>query len=321
VGDVVFGSIWLQLPAASPDPDRTATRLVSATADQVGQAIAQDRLSGEARTAAIARESDALKSALLQSVSHDFRTPLSTIRAAVGTIRAERLDQPQREAIASIDREVAYLDRLVANLLDLSRIEAGVLQANREVFDLDDLVERTLDRFAAALRGRPVTVDVDDALVEVDGPFVDAILANLVENVVRHTPPDAALRIATTVHDGRLRLVVEDAGPGVPERDLARLFEKFYRASPGGRAGLRAGLGIGLAVVRGLTVATGGSVAARRSSLGGLAIVVDLPRPTDRRAAAAAEAQAGVEVGAAAPANAPAAGPRAAAVAPMTPRR
>jgi two-component system, OmpR family, sensor histidine kinase KdpD len=292
VGEVAFGSIWLQYAGASLDPDRTTTRLVSATADQVGQAIAQDRLSGEAHAAAIAKESDALKSALLQSVSHDFRTPLSTIRAAVGTLRTEPLGQPQGEAIEAIDREVAYLDRLVANLLDLSRIEAGVLQADREVFDLGDLVERTLDRFGPALGERPVTVDISDGLVEADGPFVDAILANLVENVVRHTPPATALLIRGRVDDGRLELRVEDAGPGVAEGDLGRLFEKFYRVH-GGRSARREGLGIGLAVVRGLAEATGGSVAADRSELGGLAVILQLPRPSTRSVAPGLAAVAG----------------------------
>jgi two-component system sensor histidine kinase KdpD len=135
-----------------------------------------------------------------------------------------------------------------------------------------------------------VTVEVHDALVEVDGPFVDAILANLVENVVRHTPPGTPLRIATNIEDGRLRARVEDGGPGVADRDLPRLFEKFYRASPGGRPARREGLGIGLAVVRGLAEATGGSVSAERSELGGLAIVVDLPRPAARPAPALAAA-------------------------------
>ncbi|HEY2888417.1 MAG TPA: DUF4118 domain-containing protein [Candidatus Limnocylindrales bacterium] len=283
-GDLTFGSIWMRA-AAGPEPDRTVTRLVSAAADQVGQAIAQDRLSAEARAAAVAKESDALKSALLQSVSHDFRTPLSTIRAAVGTLRADDLARPQADAAEAIDREVAYLDRLVANLLDLSRIEAGVLKPDREVFDLGDLVERTLDRFGPALGSRPVEVEIADGLVDVDGTFVDAILANLVENVVRHTPPGTRVRIGGVTDERAVRLTVEDAGSGVAERELARLFEKFYRATPRERAVRREGLGIGLAVVRGLAEATGGAVSAARSSLGGLAITVRLPRPAARRSA------------------------------------
>lgn len=283
-GDTGYGSIWMRA-TAGVEPDRTATRLVSAAADQVGQAIAQDVLVADARAAAVAKESDALKSALLQSVSHDFRTPLSTIRASVGTLRTDGLARPQADAVEAIDREVAYLDRLVANLLDLSRIEAGVLQPDREAFDLVDLVERTLDRFAPVLGARPVTVEVADGLVEADGTFLDAILANLVENVVRHTPPDAAVRLRSVADGSAVRLTVEDAGAGVPDRELERLFEKFYRAPSGRRTARREGLGIGLAVVRGLAEATGGAVSAGRSELGGLAITIELPRAAPREAA------------------------------------
>ena len=139
------------------EPDRTETRLLSAAADQVGQALAQDRLAAEAQAAEIARQSDALKSALLQSVSHDLRTPLATIRAAAGTLRPGSGLSPedQQESADAIDREVEYLNRLVTNLLDLSRIEAGALRADRDVFELDDLVGQTIGRLRARLGSRP----------------------------------------------------------------------------------------------------------------------------------------------------------------------
>ena len=114
------------------------------------------------QAAEIARQSDALKSALLQSVSHDLRTPLATIRAAAGTLRPEQRAEPrsdQRESAEAIDREVEYLNRLVTNLLDLSRIEAGALRAERDVFELDDLVGRTIDRLRPRLAERPLEVD------------------------------------------------------------------------------------------------------------------------------------------------------------------
>ena len=119
----------------------------------MGQALAQDRLAADAQAAEIARQSDALKSALLQSVSHDLRTPLATIRAAAGTLRPGTGLSPedQQESADAIDREVEYLNRLVTNLLDLSRIEAGALRADRDVFELDDLVGQTVDRLRARL--------------------------------------------------------------------------------------------------------------------------------------------------------------------------
>ena len=275
----LLGSIWALRDRSLGEPDRTETRLLAAAADQVGQALAHDRLAAESQAAEIARQSDALKSALLQSVSHDLRTPLAAIRAAAGTLRPGSALTPedQLESADAIDREVEYLNRLVTNLLDLSRIEAGALRADTDAFELDDVVGQALERLRPRLAGRPIEINLDAPPVEVDPIFLDEAFTNLVDNSVKHTPPGTAMRIcAGPVGDGRIRLTVEDAGSGVPADALPRLFEKFYRV-PGRDRGSRSGTGIGLAVVRGLTEAMGGRVAARQSSLGGLAIDLDLP--------------------------------------------
>jgi two-component system sensor histidine kinase KdpD len=282
--DVTFGSIWANRERTSEEPDRTNTRLLAATADQLGQVLAHDRLQAEAQAAEIARQSDALKSALLQSVSHDFRTPLATIRAAAGTLRPGELTAEERRASTeAIEREVEYLDRLVRNLLDLSRIEAGALRADREVFELDDLVARTIGRLEARLSGRPLAVDVDAVPVLVDPVFLDESVTNLIENAIRHTAAGTPVRISTAVEgNGFVRLTVEDGGPGVPGDALEHLFEKFYQAAPRPRTARasRTGTGIGLAVVRGLCEAMGATASARPSQLGGLAIDLDLPAAT-----------------------------------------
>ena len=279
-GGTVFGSIWAANERGSGPPDRTTTRLLAAAADQAGQALAHDALAAESRAAEIAMQSDALKSALLQSVSHDLRTPLATIRAAAGSLRPDSglSDTDREESAAAIDREVEYLNRLVTNLLDLSRIEAGALRAERDVFDVDDLVGRTVDRLAPRLGDRPLEVRLDAPPVDVDPVFIDDALANILENAIKYTGAAAPIRVTARALDGEpyVRLTVEDGGPGVPEDALPRLFEKFYRV-PGGPRGSRTGTGIGLAVVQGLLEATGGRCAARRSELGGLAIDLDLP--------------------------------------------
>jgi two-component system sensor histidine kinase KdpD len=278
-GGQQLGSIWALRDRGHGDPDETDTRLLSAAADQIGQALAHDRLASEAQAAEIARQSDALKSALLQSVSHDLRTPLATIRAAAGTLRPgsglSAVDQ--QESADAIDREVEYLNRLVTNLLDLSRIEAGVLRADRDVFELDDLVGRTVDRLRPRLGGRSLDVAVGPTTVDVDPVFFDEALTNALENIIKYTPPGAAGRISAQLIPGPrgVRLTVEDSGSGVPEQAISKIFDKFYRV-PGVAGGSRSGTGIGLAVVRGLVEAMGGQVAARRSELGGLAIDIDL---------------------------------------------
>ncbi len=282
-GPASFGSIWGLRDRSLGEPDQAETRLLSATADQIAQALAHDRLAAEAQAAEVARQSDALKSALLQSVSHDLRTPLATIRAAAGTLRpgSGLSQEDQLESADAIDREVEYLNRLVTNLLDLSRIEAGALRAERDVFELDDLVEQTLDRIRPRLEGHPVDVDIAAPPVEVDPIFFGEALTNIVENAVKYTEAGTRVRITGRAgpEDGLVRLTVEDAGPGVPQESIGRLFDKFYRV-PGKRRTSRAGTGIGLAVVRGLIEATGGRVGARRAELGGLAIDIDLPPAT-----------------------------------------
>ncbi len=279
-GSTRSGSIWAFRDRAHGEPDRAATRLLSSAADQIGQALTQDRLAAESQAAEIVRQSDALKSALLQSVSHDLRTPLATIRAAAGTLRPGSGLRPedQQESADAIDREVEYLDRLVTNLLDLSRIEAGALRAERDVYELADLVGQTLDRLRPRLGDRPVELLLSAPPVEVDPVFLDEAVTNGIENAIKYTPPGTAIRITAQEisAERRVRLTLEDAGPGVPADAMPKIFDKFYRV-PGIAGGSRSGTGVGLAVVRGLVEAMGGEVSARRSELGGLAIDIDLP--------------------------------------------
>ncbi len=273
------GSIWGERERSLGEPDRTQTRLLAGAADQIGQALARDRAEEETREAEVARQSDALKTSLLQSVSHDFRTPLAVIRAAAGSLDADSTLSPgDRHANAqAIEREVEYLNRLVANLLDLSRIEAGALRAERDVYDLDDALARVLERVRGRLDGRSLEIDVGSVPIRIDAVFLDAALANVLDNAIKYAPPDARIRVSSEpLTDRTVRLTIEDDGPGVSDASIPKLFDKFYRA-PGAPKGSRGGLGIGLAVVRGLIEATGGSVEARRSHLGGLAIDIELP--------------------------------------------
>jgi two-component system, OmpR family, sensor histidine kinase KdpD len=291
------GTLWATRPADSPDPTREETRLLALAADQLGLAIGRERLRDQAVAAEVARRDDALKSALVDSVSHDLRTPLAGIRAAAGTlVDPEQVRSPDevRRTASVIEAETQRLDRLVGGLLDLSRIQAGSIRPNPEALDVEGVVRPVLKRLTPLLGGRRVEVDVPADLPPLagDAVFVDQCLANLVENVVRHTPPDTPLAIRARAvagggTGGRIELVVEDEGPGV-DPDVARhLFDRFYRAGGPSRSG--GGMGIGLTIVRGLTEAMGGTVTARRGAHGGLAVHLVLPAmplPSDEPAAA-----------------------------------
>ncbi len=171
-----LGSIWAEREPGAGEPALTPTRLLAAAADQIGQAMARDRVAQEVQAAEVARQGDQLKTSLLQSVSHDFRTPLAVIRAAAGSLDSDSTLSPEdRHAnTQAIEREVEYLNALVANLLDMSRIEAGALRAERDLYDLDDLLTQPLERVRRRLGGRRLDVDLQPAVVRVDAVFVDS---------------------------------------------------------------------------------------------------------------------------------------------------
>ncbi len=276
-----MGSLWAIRQVSDPFPGRSHSRLLAAAADQLAQSVVRDRLAAEATAAEAARQGDALKSALLDSVSHDLRTPLSAIRAMAGNLMDPDVSMAvddQRRAAMSIDREAERLSRLVRNMLDLGRIDGGGLCPSLEAYALPDLAEPVLDRVRPSVESGQVEFDMPPDLpaVRVDAMFIDQITTNLIDNAVRYGA-GRTIRVSARATEEFVELVVEDAGPGVPASELSHIFERFFRlpARPGSRAG--GGSGIGLAVVKGFAEAMGGYALARRSALGGLAVVVGLP--------------------------------------------
>ncbi len=273
-----IGSLWALREPGKPEPDGAETRILSAAADQLGQAIIRDRLTAEATTAEIARQGEALKTALLDSVSHDLRTPLATIRAAAGSMldpKIEWSDADKHDAFEAIDAEAERMGRLVRNLLDLSRIEGGALKPELEPRDLADFARQSVARLVAGSKRIGVRSDAETPVALVDEVYLTQILTNLLENALRY----GGETIEVVVHEGevgRLSISVEDDGDGVPAASLSRLFEKFYQV-PRNERRTRGGMGIGLTVVAGLARAMGGTVAASKSRLGGLAVTVTLP--------------------------------------------
>ncbi len=292
-----LGSLWGVRSEDAGLPGRGATRSLSLAADQLGLALRRDQLAEIATTAEIARQSDALKSALLDSVSHDLRTPLATIRALAGGLLDEGVpmsSESVRESAATIDEEALRLSEIVRGLLDLSRIEAGELRPNLTLHELGELVETVVRRYRAAEGGHRVEVEIpDDLPVLVDALFFDQALTNVYDNALAHSIPDAIIRIRATrlrpgADDGsretdrgpddgpsEVELVVEDSGPGMPAAALESAFDKFYRGR-GVEVGSRHGLGIGLTVARGLTEAMGARIGASAGEMGGLAITFHL---------------------------------------------
>jgi len=276
-----FGTVWGLRDRSTGGPDRGATRLFAHAADQLGLALRREQLRREATDAEIARRSDALKTALLDSVSHDLRTPLAGIRAIAGSLTDPDMDlsvEQRREMALAIDQEAERLGRYVRALLDVSRIQSGTLLPDLEIYPLRELVEPVIERVRPLLGDREVQVEIpeDVAPVVVDGVLFDQALGNLLDNVITHAPPPAPVWL--TAHGGTgdvVELTLEDGGPGVALGEHERLFDRFYRArSPAVSPG---GLGIGLTVARGFVEAMHGRLEAGPSDLGGLKVTMVLP--------------------------------------------
>lgn len=274
-----IGSLWAERVASLGEPSFEESRLLAAAADQIGQAILRDRLTERATELEVTRRSEALKTAILDSVSHDLRTPLAAIRATAGALAeaAETASGDQAAMARDIDAEAERLSRIVGDLLDMSRIEGGALHSELDAVPVPELAEAVLERSAAVLGRRSVAVDFAEDLppARADEVLLSQVLANLVENAAVHTDPEAPIRIRAWRDGDGVRIAVEDGGSGVPPEAIPHLFDKFYRA-PGRRTATRPGSGLGLAIVKGLVQAMGGSVVASASRLGGLAVEVRL---------------------------------------------
>jgi two-component system sensor histidine kinase KdpD len=283
--DAVLGSLWASRAHGLGLPDVEETRLLSLAADQLALALVREQLASEAKDADLARRAESVGRALLESVTHDLRTPLASIRATAGSLADPSVawtDDERRAAAARIDAEAERLNRLVGNLLDLSRIEGGTLVPAREPWDVATAVEAVVARVAAELPADRIRIVLPGDLppVLVDPVLLDQALANVLENALLHAPGapvTISAAVAGPADDQSIVVRVEDAGPGVPDAALGRLFERFYRAPQGRPAAARRGLGIGLAVVRGALESMGGSVTAEAVPTGGLAIVLGLP--------------------------------------------
>ena len=284
VDGVGLGTIVAVRERSLGDPSRSETRVLALAADQIAVSLRRDQLRRAATDLEVAHQTDVLKTALIDSVSHDLRTPLASIRATAGGLADADVawtDDARRGAAGVIDAEAARLDRLVSGLLDLSRISSGGLHPDLEPHELWSVVQPAVERLRPSLGDRALRIDVPDSLPPVlaDAVLLDVVVTNLLDNISAHSAPDAPVSIRATEGDGMVRLIVEDGGPGVPADALGSLFDRFRRG-PTTTPSARRGLGIGLSVVRGLVEAMSGQVTAERSPLGGLAVTVRLrPAP------------------------------------------
>ena len=261
--------------------------LLTLLATQAALAVERARLADAALQARVLSESERLKSALLSSVSHDLRTPLAVIKGAASNLldRSVAWDAATtRSLLETIDAEADRLNRLVRNLLEMSRLEAGALSRNREPVAVSDILGATLARLRPLLLAHPVTLHVPPGLPDVtaDPVQLELVITNLLENAAKYAPRETPIEAGARVRGDMLDISIADRGPGIPPGDEERIFEKFYRAgSPDHRPG---GSGLGLAIAKGIVEAHGGRIHARNRPGGGAEITVSLPVDVARQA-------------------------------------
>jgi two-component system sensor histidine kinase KdpD len=259
---------------ALPAADRS---VLTAFASQAATALEHRRLSDQAADAAALAATDRTRTALLAAVSHDLRTPLASATVAVSGLRAPDVDltaADQAELLATIEESLDRLARLVENLLDMSRLQAGALRIVPEAVGLDDLVPIVLDQLGPPGRDVHLRLPADLPDVQADPAFLERVIANLAANALRYSPPGDPPLITASTLGGRVELRVVDRGPGVAEADRERIFVPFQRL---GDRDNTTGVGLGLALSRGLTEAMDGTLTPEDTPGGGLTMVLALP--------------------------------------------
>ncbi len=274
------GALLLAQPTGRAVFTPIEDRLLSAVAAQLGLLVERRRLRQEATETEILRRTDDLRRALMNAVSHDLRTPLASIVASAGSLRqrdVEWTEDERWEFAQAIEEEAQRLNRIVGNLLDLSRIEAGMLRPEKGWYDLGALVDDVFGRLRPVTQRHRIVTHVPDDLppLWLDYVEIDQVLSNLVENAVKYAPPDSGVHVSVSHAGGEVQVVVSDRGPGVPSAALPYVFDPFYRVAGGERR--PGGLGLGLAVARGLIEAHGGRIWAENRTGGGSTFAFTLP--------------------------------------------
>jgi two-component system sensor histidine kinase KdpD len=234
--------------------------VLNAVAYLVAIGIERARTLEEASRAEAARQSEVLKSALLDALAHDFKTPLTSIKAAATSLLGQPHADADRELMTIINEEADRLNRLVAEVLEMVRIEAGQLHLEKRPLDVGEAVGSTLGEMKPALDGRLVDVRLQDGLpaADADLDFVQQVLKQLLDNALKYSPPGSPLTIAARAGEGRIVVSVADRGNGIEEHEQRRIFDKFYRARE--HRFRVPGTGMGLAIAKGIVEAHGGRI-------------------------------------------------------------
>jgi two-component system sensor histidine kinase KdpD len=275
----VLGVLAIQPRHASRLRDPDTTRIIDALVSQTAVAVERSSLAEAAERARTEAETERARSALLSSVSHDLRTPLAAITGAATSLLEDKAALPEatrRDLAETIADEAGRLNRLIGDLLEMTRLESGALRVRKEWHSLEEVVGAALSGLEAQLRDRPILVDIapDLPLVPLDDVLFEQVVRNLVENSDRYSPKGQAIELSARIEEKQLRFTVADRGPGLLPGEEQRAFEKFYR---GPDSTDRYGAGLGLAICKGIVEAHGGRIGGTNRPGGGAEFTVWLP--------------------------------------------
>jgi two-component system sensor histidine kinase KdpD len=275
------GVLLIELPEGKRGLSVAERRITTAFADQL--TVAFERYEGQqaAIQAEVLRRTDALRAALLSTVAHDLRTPLGSIKAAATSLLDPPVEWPEedeREFLKTIVGEVDRINRLVTNLLDMARIEAGQLRPHKEPRRIREVIETVLERLGPMLERHPIQTRIERSLptVKMDPVEIDEVLTNLIENAIKYTPQGTPLEVSAEKAGDFLEIAVADRGPGISPDKMSHLFDRFYRVTSGAARGVT-GTGLGLAIVKGIVEAHSGQVTAENRVGGGMVFRFTLP--------------------------------------------
>jgi two-component system sensor histidine kinase KdpD len=240
-------------------------------------ALKQRRLAAAAEAAGPVAEADRARTALLAAVSHDLRTPLASAKAAVSCLRSDDIQltaEDHDELLATADESLDLLAHLLASLLDVSRLQAGALAVFPRPADLHEIIARSLNEVGPQAQAVTIAVPPELPQVMVDPPIMERVIANVTANALRYSPAGSPPLLTVSARGDRIELRVADRGPGVPQPDRDRMFAPFQRL---GDASTTTGVGLGLAVSRGLTEAMRGTLEPEETPGGGLTMTISLP--------------------------------------------
>ncbi|HUL50815.1 MAG TPA: sensor histidine kinase KdpD [Gemmatimonadales bacterium] len=258
--------------------DPAVRQLLETFAGQAALALERAMLAEQAQREQVEIEAERLRTSLLSSLSHDLRTPLGAITGAASSLLEGRVESEatRKDMLQTILEEASRMNRLIANLLDMIRVESGALQVQKEWQPLEEPVGVALIRLEERLRGRPVNVHLspDLPLIPVDAVLIEQVFVNLLENAAKYTPAGTPIDISAVAHDGVMTVEVADRGPGIPPGEETKIFDKFYRSSSATSA---SGVGLGLTISRGIIMAHGGRITAQNRPGGGAVFRFTLP--------------------------------------------